>query len=77
MFAEIANSGKVMKFTTSEWKGYAIILAPFEKASRNLCGEKYPTTAMKIPAINGLNEALQGFVTDNANRDVVLHWLVN
>ena len=69
--AEIADSGKVENLTTNEWKladGYVMILSPFEQASRELCGEGYPTLSMKIPVLNGLLGNLQTFVNDAANR---------
>ena len=69
--AEIALTGKVENLTTNEWKlaeGYVKILTPFEHASRELCGESYPTLSMKIPALHGLHQKLQGFISDIANR---------
>ena len=45
LLAEIALTGKVENLTMNEWKlgeGYVTILAPFEQASRELCGESYP-----------------------------------
>ena len=69
--AEIALTGKVENLTTNEWKlavGYVNILTPFEQASRELCGESYPTLSMKIPALHGLHQKVQGFISDIANR---------
>ena len=69
--AEIALTGKVENLTTNEWKlakGYVKILTPFEKATRELCGESYPTLSMKIPALHGLHQKLQGFISNIANR---------
>ncbi len=69
--AEITESGKVENLTVNEWKlaeGYAAILAPFEQASRELCGESYPTLSMKIPAIHGLCQQLQSFICEPSNR---------
>ena len=68
--AEIALTGKVENLTTNEWKleGYVKILTPFEQASRELCGESYPTLSMKIPALHGLHQKLQAFISDIANR---------
>ena len=69
--AEVALTGKVENLTTNEWKlaeGYVKILTPFEQASRELCSESYPTLSMKIPALHGLHQKLQGFISDIANR---------
>ena len=69
--AKIALTGKVENFTTHEWKlaeGYVKILTPFEQASRELCSESYPTLSMKTPALHGLHQKLQGFISDIANR---------
>ena len=51
--AKIAESGKVENLSVSELKlseGYVVILAPFEQASRELCGEDYSTLLIQIPA---------------------------
>ena len=35
-----------------------MILAPFEEATRDLCGEGYPTLSMKVPALCSLHKKL-------------------
>ena len=67
IYAELAISEKIDNLTNSDWKlaeGYHTILAPFEQASRELCGKNYPTLSMKIPTLHGLNQQLQRFIND-------------
>ena len=61
--AELAISEKIDNMTNADWKNHTI-LAPFEQASRELCGKNYPTLSMKIPALHGLNQQLQRFIND-------------
>ena len=69
--AELAISEKIDNLTNADWKlaeGYHTILAPFEQASRELCGKNYPTLSMKIPALHGLNQQLQRFINDPSHK---------
>ncbi|XP_065651549.1 zinc finger BED domain-containing protein 4-like [Hydra vulgaris] len=69
--AELAISEKIDNLTNADWKlaeGYHTILAPFEQASRELCGKNYPTLSMKIPDLHGLNQQLQRFINDPSHK---------
>ena len=69
--AEIALTSKVENLVTNEWKlieVYVTTLAPYKQASRELCGERYPTLFIEISALHGLHKKLQGFIKNVANR---------
>ncbi|XP_065664773.1 zinc finger BED domain-containing protein 4-like [Hydra vulgaris] len=69
--AELSISEKIDNLTYADWKlaeGYHTILAPFEQASRKLCGKNYSTLSMKIPALLGLNQQLQRFINDPSHK---------
>ncbi|XP_065675700.1 zinc finger BED domain-containing protein 4-like [Hydra vulgaris] len=69
--AELAISEKIDNLTNADWKlaeGYHTILAPFEQASRELCGKNYPTLYIKIPTLYGLNQQLQRFINDPSHK---------
>ena len=69
--AELAISEKIDNFSNADWmlaEGYHTILAPFEQASRELCGKSYPKFSMKIPALHGLNQQLQRFIDDPSHK---------
>ena len=69
--AELAVSDAFDNLTGNEWKWdsrYQTVLEPFEQATNDLCGEKYATLIMKIPAISILLKHQSKFIAEPNSR---------
>lgn len=64
--ADLAVNPGIDNLTNAQWKmagGLVKILAPFNEATEDLCGETYPTLSMVIPILHYLDKQTCNIIT--------------